>query len=105
VSFLRLIRSTGFILLALAMLSVGVWCSVAIWYQCGGSERLRGSLATVAAIVTIITVARLATRKRWIASGIFFMSFAVFLVWVGVNIANQRSELGSRPGSKRYRDN
>jgi hypothetical protein len=30
----RLARLIGFVLLAIAMLLVGIWCAVAVWYQC-----------------------------------------------------------------------
>jgi hypothetical protein len=78
---MRLVRGAGFVLLALVMLLVGVWCSIAIWYQCGAGEPLRGFLAGSAAIFSLIAVACLATRRRWPVAGIFSASVAAFLAW------------------------
>jgi hypothetical protein len=79
--FLRLLRGAGFGLLAAIMLLVGVWCSIAIWYQCGASEPLRGLLTGSAAILTLIAVACLATRRRWLIAGIYSASVAAFFAW------------------------
>jgi hypothetical protein len=78
---MRLVRGAGFVLLAAVMLLVGVWCSTAIWYQCGAGEPLRGFLAGSAAIFSLIAVACLATRRRWPIAGIFSASVAAFLAW------------------------
>jgi hypothetical protein len=60
---------------------VGVWCSIAIWYQCGTGEPRRGFLTGSAAILTLIAVTCLGTRRRWLIAGIFFASVAAFLIW------------------------
>jgi hypothetical protein len=79
--FMRLLRGAGFVLLALVMILVGAWCSIAIWYQCGAGEPLRGFLTGTAAILTLIAVACLATRRRWLIAGMFSASVAAFLAW------------------------
>jgi hypothetical protein len=79
--FMRLLRGAGFVLLALVMLLVGVWCSIAIWYQCGAGEPLRGLLTGSAVTFTLVAVAFLATRRRWLIGGIYSASVAAFLVW------------------------
>jgi Domain of unknown function (DUF4105) len=63
------------------MFLVGAWCSIAIWYQCGAGEQLRGLLTGSAAIFTLIAVAALATRRRWLIAGIYAASVAGFLGW------------------------
>jgi hypothetical protein len=78
---MRLVRGAGFVLLALAMLLVGLWCSIAIWYQCGAGGPLRGLLTGSAAVLTLIAVACLATRRRWLVAGICSASVAAFLAW------------------------
>lgn len=77
----RLARGAGFVLLALVMVLVGVWCSIAICHQCGAGEPLRGLLTGSAAIFTLIAVACLATRKRWSALTVYSGTVAIFLVW------------------------
>jgi hypothetical protein len=79
--FSRLVRRAGFALLAMIMLLVGLWCSVAVWYQCGAGEPLRSLLAAATAILTLIVVTCLTTRRRWFITGIYFLFFALFLVW------------------------
>jgi hypothetical protein len=93
--FMRLLRRAGFVLLALVMLLVGTWCSVAIWYQCGAGEPLRGFLTGTAATLTLIAVVFLATRRRWIIAAIYSVAVGAFLCVVGVYIARKRSELGA----------
>jgi hypothetical protein len=78
---MRLVRRAGFVLLGAVMLLVGVWCSIAIWYQCGAGEPLRGLLTGSAAMLTLVAVACLATQRRWLVAGIFSASVAAFLAW------------------------
>jgi hypothetical protein len=79
--FMRLGRGAGFVLLAIVMLLVGVWCSIAIWYLCRNCEPVRGFLTVAAASFTVLTVVCLATRKRWIIAGIYSAAVVVFLAW------------------------
>ena len=79
--FMRLFRGSGFVLLALVMVLVGTWCSIAIWYQCGAGEPLCGFLTGTAVTLTLIAVAFLATRRRWIIAGIYSAAVGAFLVW------------------------
>jgi hypothetical protein len=78
---MRLLRGTGFVLLTIVMLLAGVWCSIATWYECSAGEPMRGFLTGAAAIFTLIAVACLATRRRWIIAGIYSAGVAAFLVW------------------------
>jgi Asp-tRNA(Asn)/Glu-tRNA(Gln) amidotransferase C subunit len=78
---MRLVRGAGFVLIAAAMLLVGAWCSVAIWYGCGVGEPVRSLLAGAAAVFTISAVACLATRRRWPVFAVYSGAVTVFLAW------------------------
>jgi hypothetical protein len=77
----RLARWFGFALMAIAILLIGVWCSVAIWYRCPGSEAVRGLLAAATLAFAVVVVACLATTRRWLALAVYAASFALFLAW------------------------
>jgi hypothetical protein len=79
--FMRLLRAAAFVLLAMVMLLIGVWCSMAIWYRASTGEPVRGLLTGAAAGFTLIAVASLATRRRRLIAGIYFASGAAFLAW------------------------
>jgi hypothetical protein len=77
----RLARWIGFAVLAIAILLIGVWCSIAIWYRCPGSEPVRWLLAAAALVFALVVVASLATSRRWLALAVYAASFALFLAW------------------------
>jgi hypothetical protein len=77
----RLARWIGFALLAVAILLIGVWCSIAIWYRCPGGEAVRGLLAAATLAFAVVVVARLATTRRWLALAVYAAFFALFLAW------------------------
>ena len=77
----RLARWIGFGLLAIAILLIGVWCSVAIWYRYPAGEATRGLLAGVTFVFAVVVVACLATPRRWLALAVYAASFALFLAW------------------------
>jgi hypothetical protein len=77
----RLSCRIGLVLLATAMLLIGAWCSLAVWYQCKAGEPLRGILAGGTALYVVLAVASLATRRRWIGFGTFSASTALFFAW------------------------
>jgi hypothetical protein len=77
----RLTHWLGFALLAVAILLIGVWCSVAIWYRCPGGEAVRGLLAVATLAFAVVVVACLATTRRWLALAVYAASFALFLAW------------------------
>lgn len=77
----RLARWSGLVLLAVAMLLVGVWCSLAVWFRCTRGEPVCTLLAATFAVLTLVAVACLATSKRWLAGGIYVGCVAVVLVW------------------------
>jgi hypothetical protein len=77
----RFVRWIGFVLLAIAILLIGVWCSIAIWYRCPAGEPVRGLLAGAILVFALVAVACLATPRRWLALAVYAASFALFLVW------------------------
>jgi hypothetical protein len=77
----RLARWIGFGLLAIAILSIGVWCSVAVWYRCPAGEAVRGLLAAATLVFSLVVIACLATPRRWLALAAYAASFALFLAW------------------------
>jgi len=77
----RLARWTGFALLAIAILSIAIWCSFAIWYRCGVGEPVRGFLSGAAVVFALVVVAALVTPRRWLALAVYAASFALFLAW------------------------
>jgi hypothetical protein len=77
----RLARWIGFVLLAVAILFIGVWCSVAVWYRCTAEEPVCGVLAGATSIFALVVVASLATSRRWLALAVYTVSFALFLAW------------------------
>src|SRR4051812_26048080 len=82
--FWRLTRWTGFALLAIAILSIGVWCSIAIWYRCGVGEPVRGLLLGATVVFALVVVAAIAMPRRWLALAVYAASFALFLAWWAV---------------------
>lgn len=80
---MRLVRGAGFVLVAAAMLLVGAWCSVATWYGSGAAEPVRGMLAGVAAAVSLVAMAGLATRWRLPVLLAYSGVVALFLAWWG----------------------
>jgi len=82
----------GFVLLATAMLLVGLWCSLAVWYQCGAGEPWRSLLAGATAAFTVAAVASLATWRRWPLFAVYSAAAALFLLWWGtISPTNDRN--------------
>ena len=77
----RLACCIGFSLLAIAILLIGVWCSVAIWYRCPGGEAVRGLLAAATLVFAVVVAVCLATPRRWFALAVYAGSFTLFLAW------------------------
>src|SRR4051794_35548668 len=88
----RLASWIGFALLAVAILLIGVWCSIAIWYRCPGAEAVRGLLAAATFAFAVVVVACLATPRRWLAFAVYAASFALFLAWwITITPTNDRN--------------
>jgi hypothetical protein len=67
--------------LAIAILLIGVWCSIAIWYRYPDGEAARGLLAAATLAFAVVVVACLATTRRGLALAVYAASFALFLAW------------------------
>ena len=52
----RLARQTGLVLLAMVMLLVGAWCSIAVWYRAGVNEPMRDLLAGATLVLVLFAV-------------------------------------------------
>ena len=68
-------------LLATAILSTGVWCSIAVWYRCGAGEPWRSLLAGATLAFALVVAACLATPRRWLALAAYAAAFVLFLGW------------------------
>ena len=64
----RLARLIGLVLLAIGMSLVGIWCAVAVWYQCP-FEPWRSVLCGATALVALSCIGALGARARWIGFG------------------------------------
>jgi hypothetical protein len=74
-------RGFGLGLLALAILGIGTWCGVGLWYQLKPPEPFRLIPPVLTAVLTLTAVFSLATRKRWIGTSAFLGAFVAFLIW------------------------
>ncbi len=77
----RLARWIGFALLAIAILLIGIWCAIAVWYRGAASEPMRGILAGATLLFALGAVIGLATPRRWFGLVAYAAAFAVFLAW------------------------
>ena len=72
---LRLARWIGLTLLAVAVIVLGGWSAVAIWFRFDAIEPVRDLLAGIVVLLTVVAAVCLATSRRWIA----IAAYAVFL--------------------------
>lgn len=87
----RLARWIGLTLLAVSILLIGAWCSLAVWFRCGAAEPLPGLLAMVTFVLALVAVCFLATSKRWFAVAIYAASVGILLAWwTTITPANDR---------------
>src|SRR3954447_4531578 len=77
----RLAPWIGFPLLATAVVLVGGWCALAVWYRVTASEPVRGVLAGAIVVLAFLAVACLATPKRWFALAAFIALFSIIFAW------------------------
>jgi Domain of unknown function (DUF4105) len=90
--FRRLAHWIVLALLATAILSTGVWCSVAVWYRCGAGEPWRSLLAAATLAFAVVVAACLAMPRRWRALAVYTGAFALFLGWwATITPANDRN--------------
>jgi hypothetical protein len=90
--FGRIASWIGYALLAIVILLTGMWCSIAIWYRGPAEDLVRGGLGIAILLFALFTIAYLATSKRWLALGVYFGFFAVFIGWwVTIKPTNDRN--------------
>src|SRR5581483_11456218 len=77
----RLARGTGWSLLAIAMLAVGAWCALAVWYQCRAGPPVCGMVAGGVAALGLAAAVGLAGRRRRLVAGSYAAAVAAFLAW------------------------
>jgi hypothetical protein len=77
----RLLFWFGLALLATAILLIGGWCALAVWFRFDAGETVRGMLAGVTLVLALATVACLATSRRWLALTAYAALFALVLAW------------------------
>ena len=74
-------RWFAFVLLAIAVLLIGGWCALAVWFRFTPSEPLRVVLAGAVVVLAVGTVGCLGTSRRWLALAVYAALFAVVLGW------------------------
>jgi hypothetical protein len=88
----KLARFSGYIVLALAVLLFGTWCSVAVWFRLGTTSLVRDVLAAATFVLTLATVASFATSWRWRAFAVFFgLGLVVLIWWSAIAPSNDRA--------------
>ena len=78
---LRLARWIGLTLLAVAVIVLGGWSALAIWFRFDAIEPVRDLLAGIVVLLTVVAAVCLATSRRWIAIAAYAVFFAAMLVW------------------------
>ena len=79
--FLRIARWLGLLLIALLMFGAGAWCALALSFRVGGPDVVGDVAAGMVVVLTLIALAFLTTRRRWLVVGIYAVAFAAFLGW------------------------
>jgi hypothetical protein len=78
---LKLLRWFGLVLLAVVILSIGGWCTLAVWFRLPAIEWVRGVVAGMFLLLTLVTVGCIATSRRWIGFAAYACLCAVMLAW------------------------
>jgi Domain of unknown function (DUF4105) len=71
----------GYALLTIAVLAIGLWCAIAIWYRGPAGELARGVLSAAILVSALVVLASLATRNRGLVLAVYFGCFAILLSW------------------------
>src|SRR5437764_578497 len=88
----RLARWIGLALLAAAILLIGVWCSLAVWFRFGAGEPVHMLLAGAVLALALVTAGCIATSRRWRMVAVYAASVAVVLAWwVTITPSNDRN--------------
>jgi hypothetical protein len=89
---LRTARWIGFALLAAAVLLIGTWCALAVWFRYAGGDFVRGTLAATVGLLALATVAGLVTSRRRLVFALYVVVIAlVFAWWSTIRPSNDRA--------------
>lgn len=78
---IRLFRSFGLALLSVVILLSGGWCTLVVWFRLPAIEWMRGTLAAMFLLLTLVTTCSLVTSRRWIVLAAYACLCAVVLAW------------------------
>jgi hypothetical protein len=77
----HLVRWIVLALVAIAILAIGIWCSLAIWFRCGIGGQVHGVLAALMLILTLFAAGCLATAWRWPVVSVYAVVVVGVLAW------------------------
>ena len=77
----RLARWIGFICLAVAILLVGVWCALAVWFRLPTVATIRDLAGGTLFVLTLGTTGCLASSWRWRTLSLYVGVAVIVLVW------------------------
>lgn len=77
----RLLRWFGLALLLIVILSVGGWCTLAVWFRFPAVEWVRGVCAGLMLTLSFVTAGCLVTSRRWVGLAAYACLCAVVLAW------------------------
>jgi hypothetical protein len=87
----RLVRWIGFTLLVVAVLLVGAWCSLAVWFRFPADAIIRDLLGGAMFALALATIGWLASSQRWRALCVYAAAVAVvFIWWTTIKPSNNR---------------
>ncbi|MBO0735476.1 MAG: DUF4105 domain-containing protein [Alphaproteobacteria bacterium] len=88
----RLASRIGCALLTIGILLAGLWSSGAIWYRWPAGELTRRLLGGTGLLLAVLTVACLATPKRWLALAVY-LGFVLLVIgwWRTLTPTNDRN--------------
>ena len=78
---LRLLRWFSLVLLSVLILSIGGWCTLAVWFRFPAAEWVRGVLAGLMLTLSLVTAGCLVTSRRWVGLAAYACLCAVVLAW------------------------
>ena len=77
----RLARWIGFICLAVAIVLVGGWCSLAVWFRLPAAAVMRDLAGGALLVLALGTICCLATARRWRVLSVYVAVVAAVVVW------------------------
>jgi hypothetical protein len=74
-------RWIGYAVMAIAIVLVGAWCSLAVWYRWPASDSTRGILAGTFLVLAVVAAGCFATSRRWLVFSVYAALVAAVLGW------------------------